>query len=43
MIAIGFELPLAQMIGVGGRALLAGLLSTAGLIAVVLGLLAAAF
>ncbi len=43
MIAIGFELPLAQMIGVGGRAILAGLLSTAGLIAVALGLLAIVF
>lgn len=43
MIAIGFELPLAKMIGVGGRAILAGLLSTAGLVAVALGLLAVVF
>ncbi len=43
MIAIGFELPLSQLVGVGARALLAGLLSTFGLLAVTLGLLAIVF
>lgn len=43
MVAIGFELPLRQLIGVGAKAIAAGLLASAGLVLVVLGLVTLIF
>ena len=43
MVAIGFELPLRQLLGVGAKAIAAGLVASAGLVAVVLGLVCLVF